>query len=105
MEGKPGKPAKNLSTDGNGNMLADAQAVAARWYTFLKKKFSATAAEQGRPPMEPLPQASADSALTEKEALAAIDKLKPGKACGLDGIPGEVYRHVPICKTILVKLL
>ena len=105
MEGKPGKPPKNLTTDGQGNILADANAVAARWYSFLKIKFSATTAEQGRPDMPILPQAAEDSKLTEAEALKAISKLSAGKACGPDGIPGEVYKHVSVCKTMLVTYL
>ena len=72
MEGKPGKPSKNLTTDGKGNLLVDATAVANRWFTFLKKKFSATTAEQGRPPMPELPQAVIGNTLSEEEALAAM---------------------------------
>ena len=30
MEGKSGKPAKNLTTDGKGNILSDVAAVATR---------------------------------------------------------------------------
>ena len=104
MEGKPGKPAKNLTEDEQGNMLKDASAVASRWYNFLSKKFSATVEEQGRDPMPELPSAQGDT-LTTEEAIRAIDKLSTGKACGLDGIPGEVYKYVPLCNELLVKLL
>ena len=104
MEGRPGKPPKNLTEDEDGNALNDAEAVAARWYGFLSNKFSATQAEEERPPMPPLPQAHED-VLSEEEALRAISKLSSGKACGPDAIPGEVYKSVPICKQVLVKLL
>ena len=42
LEGKPGKPPKNLISDGHGNLLVDASAVAKRWFVFLKKKFMPT---------------------------------------------------------------
>ena len=106
MEGRPGKPAKNLSVDKDGNLLKDAKAVANRWFEFLSDKFSATENEiQHRPPMPPLPQAADEDALSEEEALRAIDKLSSGKACGPDGIPGEVYKYVPTCKKVLARLL
>ena len=106
MEGKPGKPAKNLTEDEDGNMLSDATAVAARWFSFLTKKFSATDAEQhDRPPMPPLPAAVVGNTLSEKEVLRAISKLCSGKACGPDDIPGEVYKYVPVCKQTLMMLL
>lgn len=106
MEGKPGKPSKNLSEDENDNMLQDVNAVAARWFTFLKNKFSATEAERKeRPPMPSLPEAVVGNTLSEEEALRAIEKLSSGKACGPDDIPGEVYKHVTICKQVLTQLL
>ena len=52
---KTEKPPTNLKTDGQGGMLSCAEDVAARWHGFLKKKFSATTAEQGRPAMEDIP--------------------------------------------------
>ena len=106
MEGKPGKPAKNLTEDEHDSMLQDAKAVASRWCRFLKQKFSQTEEEKHvRPPMPPLPHAQSGSTLSEKEALQAIAKLSSGKACGPDGIPGEVFKNVPICKKTLVELL
>ena len=106
MEGKPGKPPKNLTEDASGNMLKDAKDVAARWFQFLKNKFSATYDEaNARPPMPSLPQAVTGNTLTEEEALQAIAKLGSGKACGPDGIPGEVFKSVPACKSALVHLL
>ena len=87
MEGRPVKPPKNLTVDEDGNALKDANAVAARWFRFLSKKFSVTQAEEDRPSMPPLPQASED-VLTEEEALSVIVKLSSGKACGPDEIPG-----------------
>ena len=87
-------------------MLKDAKEVAARWFKFLKQKFSATVDERvRRPPMPPLPQAEIGNTLSVEEATRAIEKLSSGKACGPDGIPGEVFKRVPICKKALVELL
>ena len=55
--------------------------------------------------MPVLPQATIGNTISEAEALTVIQKLKPGKVCGPDGIPGEVFRHVPVCKAILLKFL
>ena len=106
MQGKPGKPPKNLTEDEQGNMLQDANAVTTRWYSFLSAKFSATTDERDvRPPMPRLPKATIGNTLSDAEALRAIAKLSSGKACGPDGIPGEAYKNVPACKRTLSKLL
>ena len=55
--------------------------------------------------MPDLPEAQAGNELSDAEALRAIEKLCVGKACGADNIPSEVYKNVPICKSILIKLL
>ena len=110
MEGKPGgpgRPGKSLTEDEpQGNMLQDSKAVAMRWFSFLTTKFSATDAETNdRPPMAELPRTVVGNTLSDEEALHAIANLSSGKACGLDGIPDELYKNVPICKQVLAKLL
>ena len=98
MEGKPEKPPRNLTKNKDGVPLSDASEVAATWHSFLKEKFRATHEEiHVRPPMPELPQAAQDDILTEKEILSGLNKMKRGKACGLDNIPAEVYQNVPVC--------
>lgn len=55
--------------------------------------------------MPPLPEAVVGNTLWDKEALKTIAKLSSGKACGPDGIPGEVYKYVPVCSETLTMLL
>ena len=106
MTGKKGKPQKNLSTDANGKMLEDAEATAAAWEAFLRKKFAATGRELNqRPKMSPLPEADKENIMTREEIKKGISKMKNRKACGLDGIPSEVYKYVPECEELLVELI
>ena len=72
---KTEKPPTNLKTDGQGGILSCAEDVAARWYGFLKKKFSATTAEQGRPAMEDIPSTVGQGELTEKEIRQGVTKM------------------------------
>ena len=71
---KTEKPPTNLKTDGQGNVLSDAADVAARWYGFLKSKFSATAVEQGRDPMEALPSTVGQGELTDEEVQQGLTR-------------------------------
>ena len=105
MEGRKGKPSKNLTADANGKLLADATAVATAWELFLTEKFKATEAETDRPAWPELPQAQIGNTLSRKEVINALNKMNNGKACGADNIPAEVYKLVPECKEILVCLI
>ena len=93
-----GKPTRNLIADAQGNMLKNTSEVTSRWFSFLWKTFSVTVVEQGRSEMSELPKVTQGNTLSEEEVLRAISKLISGKVCGLDGIPVEVYKHVPVCK-------
>ena len=55
LKGKAEKPPANLTTDGQGSMLRNAEDVADRWYNFLSKKFVATELETQRAAMPALP--------------------------------------------------
>lgn len=43
-----------------------------------------------------------NSPLTESEVAKAISKLKNGKSAGIDGIPGEMFKH---CSDILTPII
>ena len=79
------------STDKNGDLILDQKTLAKTWKDFLEGKFKETEAEKKRDPLEDLgPQLIVDP-LTEFSFVRALEKLKKGKACGPDGIPGEVF--------------
>ena len=79
------------SIDKQGDPILDQAALARTWKDFLEGKFQATKTESTRDPLEDLgPQLIADP-LTEYAFVRALQKLKKGKACGPDGIPGEVF--------------
>ena len=62
------------------------------WKNFLESKFDKTKAEDARIHEDIGAQAEPDP-LTKKAFLEAVARLKSGKACGPDGIPGEVFKH------------
>jgi len=106
LSGKRQQPPKNLTTDGQGSMLGDAKAVAARWYDFLSKKFAATKTEtETRQAMETLVPTQGAEPLTEKEILDGLSRMKSKKATGPDGIPIEVFHNSAVCKQTLVTLI
>ena len=105
LASKSEAPPRNLVTDGQGNMLGCATDVANRWYNFLKNKFAATQAEQGREMMPPLPPTQGVDELSDKEITDALSKLKGHKACGPDAIPVEIYKRCPRCKELLILLI
>ena len=88
LKGKGEKPAKNLTTNGQGEMLSCADDVAKRWYGFLSEKFSATEKEmEDRHPMKSLPSTQGMDLLTEEEILNELSKMQSNKACGPDEVP------------------
>ena len=99
------KLAVDLQVDAQGEPISDAEERAAVWYEFLKKKFTATPAEQGRPPMPPLPARDPDNALSAAEVHDAVKSLKNHKAVGADGIPVEIYKISPTALNLLYNLL
>ena len=93
LSGKEDKqPAVDLSVDKQGAVITNATERADAWYEFLKSKFAATAAEQGRPEMPALPVRDANNKLKVEEVWKAVTGLKNHKAVGADGIPVEVYK-------------
>ena len=74
MEGKKKKPPKNLTTNSQGALLTCATEVADAWYQFLRDKFKATEAEQGRDEMEQLPVAQGGG-LSKQEILEGLHKM------------------------------
>ena len=104
---KSEKPPSNLATDSTGNTLGCATDVAEAWFKFLSKKFAATEIERNeRPAMEPLPCTKNNGdELTVDQICKGLAKMGNGKACGLDGIPAELYKRSKLCKGLLICLL
>ena len=108
LKGKSEKPPVNLSTDGQGNALCNAEDVADRWCNFLRMKFQATEQEALRQgiPIVALPNTQGVDDLSEaKIRKEDISKLKVNKACGPDEIPIEVFQNCPVCADVLTKLI
>lgn len=96
---------KAPSVDEDGKLILDQKRLAQVWRQFLAAKFPTTEAETKRDPYEELgPQLIADP-LTEEAFERAVKKLKIGKACGPDGIPGEVFKNSETAAKELYKLL
>ena len=107
IEAKPERPPANLRKDKNGKLLSNADEVATAWTTFLQRKFAATAAEQGRPEMQPLPdtKGAQGGILSYDAIIEGIKKMNDGKALGPDGIPCEIYKHSDVCRKVICELL
>ena len=89
------------AVDKNGDLILDHEKLATVWKQFLENKFKATDREHKRDEYTELgPQLVADP-LTEEAFVRALKKLKKGKACGPDGIPGEVFTN---CETAALEL-
>ena len=99
------KPAVDLQVTKQGDPITNAEERAEEWYKFLRAKFAATPAEQGRPPMPTLPTRDPHNKLTEKDVREAVQGLKNYKAVGADGIPVEVYKLSPPAFRLLHELL
>ena len=91
--------------DKDGELILDQSKLASVWRQFLEGKFKPTEMEFTRDDYEELgPQLVADP-LTEEAFVRALKKLKKGKACGPDGIPGEVYYNCEAAARELFDLL
>ena len=96
---------KSPAKDKKGDLILDQARMAEVWQQFLEKKFSATEAEAERDEYEELgPQLVADP-LTEQAFVRALQRMKKGKACGPDGIPGEVFYNCESAARELYNLL
>lgn len=88
--------------DKDGNIILDHEKLTAVWQDFLAGKFKETTAEAERDDFEELgPQL----VLTEQAFVRALQRLKKGKACGPDGIPGEVFTSCESAARELFRIL
>lgn len=93
------------SLDKNGDLILDQAKLARSWRDFLTGKFAATSAEAARDGYEDLGPQLVEDPLTEQAFVRALMKLKKGKACGPDGIPGEVFTNCEAAARELYKIL
>ena len=94
------------STNKQGELILDHKQLAKTWNEFLTDKFKATEAETKlRDPYEKLGPQLVDDPLTEQAFVRALQKLKKGKACGPDGIPGEVFTNSESAARELYRIL
>ena len=96
---------KSPSKTKQGELILDHESLADMWHDFLEGKFEATEAEAGRPEYEDIGEQISDDPLTKAAFLKAMARLKTGKACGPDGIPGEVFKNCEAASTALFYLL
>ena len=95
--------AKSPSNE-QGAPILDHESLADMWSEFLQGKFDKTKAENDRAYVD-LGEQVEDDPLTKQAFLKAVTRLKSGKACGPDGIPGEVFKHCDAASTALFQLL
>ena len=94
------------SVDKQGKLILDQNKLAEVWREFLEGKFKPTDAElYDRDVYEELGPELVSDPLTEQAFVRALQKLKKGKACGPDGIPGEVFYNCEAAARELYDLL
>ena len=84
---------KAPSIDKNDDLILDQSKLTQVWKRkqFLSGKFTSSDAEAERDPYEDLGPHLVTDPLTEEAFVCALQKIKKDKACGPDGIPGEVF--------------
>ena len=97
-------PTKTKTAHGEDTIL-DHNELANLWQNFLTGKFKETEAEIDKRAYEAIGEQINDDPLTKAAFLRAIKKLKNGKACGPDCIPGEVFKHCDAASTALFQIL
>ena len=83
-----------------GTTITCADELGDLWQQFLEKKFSATELENTRDELTDLEEYDSveKDALTEKEFLIAVKRMKKAKATGPDCIPAEVWKYSQLAK-------
>ena len=70
--------------DKEGNVLFEGQQIQSRWMEYIKELYEDDRSKQVKEVNEQGP------AILVAEVEAALEKLRTGKACGLDGVPTEM---------------
>ena len=97
--------AKAPSRTASGELIMDQDGLATLWHDFLSDKFNRTKTEEKRDDYKDLGPQLHDDPLTWEAFLSALTRLKTGKACGPDNIPGEVYKQCDAASLALFKIM
>ena len=96
---------KTPSKNKDGELIMGQESLAEMWRDFLEGKFKATDEESRRPDYQNIGEQTEDDPLTKEAFLRALARLKTGKACGPDDIPGEVFKNSDAAGNALFTLL
>ena len=88
-----------------GELILGHEELAEMWRDFLEGKFKETDAEKNDRHYDDIGAQIDEDPLTKDAFLKAVARLKNGKACGPDGIPGEVFKNCDAASTALFQLL
>ena len=83
-------------------------ALKALWFAAMSKSVSATALESSRGAMADIGPASNrknEPLPTDEELLICLKALRGSKACGLDGVPVEIWRQADSARASLFTLI
>ena len=89
--------------DTAGERILDPNELAQVWQEFLQGKFAETGLEKDRKQYEDLGPQGEDP-LTEQAFVRSLQRLKTGKACGPDGIPGGIFKNCEVAARELYEI-
>ena len=96
---------KQPTLNSAGLQIHDSEELANVWKNFLAQKFSASCLERQRAEFELLPENDGLGGLTRQEFDKAVDRMKPNKATGKDGVPAEVWQNSKTARDVLFCFL
>ena len=89
----------------DGKRIQTQEELAAIFQKFLLKKFAKTEKEDLRAELDALPEQDGVGELTRKEFETAVNRMKPVKATGKDGIAAEVWKNSKVAKDMFFSFL
>ena len=101
LVGRQAKPfsVKAPSKTKQGELILDHEDLTEMWCGFLEGKFKSTDAKKNDRHYDDIGAQIDEDPVTKEAFLKAVARLKNGKACGPDDIPGEVFKNCDAAPT------
>ena len=86
-------PSTGILRSSNGTLLSDPHQILDRWKEYFEDLLNVPLPADPLPPVQPREDLPDEPPVSLEEVKAAVRKLKLRRACGVDEIPGELWRH------------
>ena len=87
------QPKKGIIRSREGILLADPHQILERWKEYFEDLLNVPLPADPLPPSQPLDGWAEDPPISLGEVEEAVRRLKLGRACGVDEIPAELWKH------------